>query len=62
MSLLEECRLLGIERFQRRQHHLRIDLAVRFLTLLALHEVDLDHLARHQAFEVERDPDPERRE
>src|SRR5262249_20340747 len=50
---LEQHRPVTVD--QRRQHHLRIDLAVALLALLALHEVDVNHLVRDDALEVERD-------
>ena len=57
---LEQHRPVAVD--QRRQHHLRIDLAERVLALLALDQVDVDDLVRHDTFEIERDPHPERRE
>jgi hypothetical protein len=46
---------------ERRENHLRIDRAVLCLTLLALHEIDVDDLVRRKPFEVERDAHAERR-
>src|SRR5262249_2162633 len=44
------------------QCHHRIDLAEGILALLALHEIDVDHLVWHNALEVERDANSERRQ
>jgi hypothetical protein len=38
--------------YQRRQRHHRIDLAEGVLALLALHEIDVDHLGGREALEV----------
>ena len=50
---LEQDRPIAVD--QRRQQHLRIDLLVSLLPLIAFHQVDVDHLVRHDALDVERD-------
>ena len=47
---------------QRRDRHHRIDLAEAVLALLPLDQVDVDHLVRREALEVERDAHAEGRE
>src|SRR5450756_3075163 len=57
---LEQHRAVVLD--QRRQRHHRIDLAKGVLALLALHQVDVDHLVGRDALEVERDAHAEGRQ
>jgi hypothetical protein len=41
---------------QRRDRHHRIDRAIARFPLLALDQIDLNDLVRHEPLEVERDP------
>src|SRR5664280_2023461 len=57
---LEQHRAVVLD--QRRQRHHRIDLAEGVLALLALHQIDVDHLVGRDALEIERDAHAERRQ